>query len=174
MMTIREAVTKLDWERALTVLHAVYAGEAFATWERVQEMMTRARLEGQGAFLIAVDGHEHVLGATLLLAPGSGLHQVARAGEREFRMLAVAKEARNRGVGEALVQACIARSQAAQARGLVLWTQPSMTAAHRLYERLGFVRVPERDQHDPRGFIRLVYAVDFGIVASQDQGEHDR
>lgn len=157
-VTVREAVTDLDWERALEVLHAVYAGEAYASRARVQENMTRAKLDGQGAFLVAVDEVDRLLGATLLLTPGSPLHQVAEAGEKEFRMLAVAKEARGRGAGEALVQACIDRAQAAKASGLVLWTQPSMLAAHRLYERLGFERVPERDQEDPRGFTRLVYA----------------
>ncbi len=156
-VTVREAVSDHDWERALAVLHAVYAGEAYATRERVQEMMTRAKLDGQGTFLLAVDEADRILGATLLLAPGSALHQMAEAGEREFRMLAVAAEARGRGAGEALVRACLERSQEANARGLVLWTQPSMKAAHRLYERLGFVRVPERDQEDPRGFTRLVY-----------------
>jgi hypothetical protein len=36
-----------------------------------------------------------------------------------------------------------------------------MHAAHRLYERLGFVRAPERDVADPRGFTRLVYVRSF-------------
>ena len=155
-VSIREAMPH-DWEPALGVLHAVYAGEAYSTWERVQEAMTRAKLDREGAFLVAVDEADSILGATILLATGSPLHQVARAGEREFRMLAVAPEARGRGAGEALVQACIARAQATGARGLVLWTQPSMTAAHRLYERIGFLRAPDRDELDPRGFMRLVY-----------------
>jgi ribosomal protein S18 acetylase RimI-like enzyme len=155
-ISIREAMPH-DWERALGVLHAVYVGEAYSTWERVQETMTRAKLEDEGAFLVAVDEADSILGATILLAMVSPLQQIAGAGEREFRMLAVAPEARGRGAGEALVKACIARAQAAGARGLVLWTQPSMTAAHRLYERTGFLRVPDRDELDPRGFMRLVY-----------------
>jgi ribosomal protein S18 acetylase RimI-like enzyme len=28
---------------------------------------------------------------------------------------------------------------------MVLWTQPTMRAAQRLYERMGFERMPERD-----------------------------
>ncbi len=154
---VREADTDRDWDRALYILHAVYAGETYSTRERVQEMMTRAKLEGQGAFLVAVDGPDRILGATILLAPGSPLLQVAEDREREFRMLAVAPEARGLGAGAALVKACIGRAQAEQASGLVLWTQPTMKAAHRLYERLGFMRAPQRDQADPRGFMRLVY-----------------
>lgn len=154
---VREATTDLDWERALGILHAVYAGEAYSTWERVRATMTRALLEGQGSFLLAVDEADRILGATILLAPGSPMHQVARDGEREFRMLAVGPDARGHGTGEALVKACIDRAQAEHANSVVLWTQPTMKAAQRLYERLGFVRLLERDEEDPRGFTRLVY-----------------
>ncbi len=159
-INVREAHSDLDWERALALLQGVYAGEAYSSWERVQVSMTRAKLDGQGAFLVAVDEADSILGATILLATGSPLHQIAEADEREFRMLAVSPEARGRGAGEALVKACMARAQAAGARGLVLWTQPSMKAAHRLYERTGFLRAPDRDELDPRGFMRVVYHCD--------------
>jgi ribosomal protein S18 acetylase RimI-like enzyme len=154
---VREASTDLHWQRALAVLHEVYGGEAYSTWERVQASMTREKMEGQGAFLVAMDEAESIMGATILLAPGSPLHQVAIAGEREFRMLGVSREARGVGAGEALVRACIDRAQAEGASGLVLWTQPTMKDAHRLYERLGFARASDRDDPDPRGFMRLVY-----------------
>jgi ribosomal protein S18 acetylase RimI-like enzyme len=39
----------------------------------------------------------------------------------------------------------------------VLSTQPSQTTAHRLYERLGFQRTPERDRRAASGGERLVY-----------------
>jgi ribosomal protein S18 acetylase RimI-like enzyme len=61
-------------------------------------------------------------------------------------MLAVAHAARGRGVGEALVRACAERARAVEGRvRVVLSTQRTMRTAHRLYERLGFVRTPERD-----------------------------
>ena len=77
-------------------------------------------------------------------------------------MLAVRKNARARGVGEALVRECIERSQLADATALVLWTQPIMLAAQRLYERLGFVRDPLRNVPDARGWDRMVYVRPFG------------
>jgi ribosomal protein S18 acetylase RimI-like enzyme len=44
------------------------------------------------------------------------------------------------------VRACADRARALGGRDrLVLSTQPAMRAAHRLYERLGFVRAPHRD-----------------------------
>jgi ribosomal protein S18 acetylase RimI-like enzyme len=60
-------------------------------------------------------------------------------------MLGVAVGTRGRGVGEALVRACIERARAAGAKRVWLHTEPFMEAAHRLYARLGFVRAPAQD-----------------------------
>lgn len=138
-------------------MYGVYVGEGHSPAERAAQMYKREVLEPEGEFLVAVNGNGNVLGATILLRPGSALHQIARPGEREFRLLAVHAEARGQGAGEALVRACMDRCKADGADALVLWTRPVMTAAQRLYERLGFVRVRERDEEDPRGFSRLVY-----------------
>jgi ribosomal protein S18 acetylase RimI-like enzyme len=96
-----------------------------------------------------------VLGSVTFAAPGSALAQVSGPGEGEFRMLAVAAEARRLGVGEALVRHCIDRARALGLTGLAISTQPSMGSAHRIYERLGFERTPERDW-DPVPGIRLL------------------
>ncbi len=63
----------------------------------------------------------------------------------ELRLLAVAPAARGAGVGEALVRECARRARAAGATALGLHTSASMTAARRMYARLGFVRAPEHD-----------------------------
>ena len=62
-----------------------------------------------------------------------------------IRMLAVDAGARRRGVGEALVRACIDRATTADRRQIVLHSTDRMTAAHRLYDRLGFTRDPWLD-----------------------------
>jgi ribosomal protein S18 acetylase RimI-like enzyme len=156
--TIRAAISATDWQQGLAVLHRVYVGEGHSPADRAAQMQRREVLEPEGSFLVAVrEADDAVLGATILLHPGSTFHQVARPGEREFRMLAVHPDARGQGVGEALVRACIHAATAEKAEALVLWTRPTMIAAQRLYDRLGFVRVPERDKEDARGFTRLVY-----------------
>lgn len=154
---LSEARTDAEWEQACAVLRSVYIGEGYTAAQQGQQAMQRANLEDAGTMLIAQRDDGTVLGATLYLHEGSRLRQLAEVGEREFRMLAVGAEARGEGVGEALVRACIDRAEASGARALVLWTQPGMLAAHRLYERLGFVRTSERDVPDARGFTRLVY-----------------
>lgn len=95
--------------------------------------------------LAAVEG-ERVVGGVTFVPSGGPMADIARPGEAEIRMLAVAHAARGRGVGEALVRACVERAQAVEGCvRVVLSTQRTMRTAHRLYERLGFVRTPERD-----------------------------
>ncbi|MFE9837270.1 GNAT family N-acetyltransferase [Streptomyces sp. NPDC005551] len=97
--------------------------------------------------LVAVDRQGTVLGGvTHVPSAGSALAELAGPGEAEIRMLAVAREARGRGAGEALVRACIDRARATEGCfRVVLSTQRTMRAAHRVYERLGFTRAPARD-----------------------------
>lgn len=87
-----------------------------------------------------------VVVGTVTLAPyGTSYAEVAEPGELEIRMLAVAPEARRRGIAELLVTAALREAVAGGARRVVLSTLDSMEAAQRLYKRLGFVAVPERD-----------------------------
>ncbi|HEX5510529.1 MAG TPA: GNAT family N-acetyltransferase, partial [Actinomycetales bacterium] len=98
-----------------------------------------------GEVLVAVDGAGEVLGSVTFATPPSPLAELARIDEAEFRMLGVSPTARGRGVGTALVQACLDRAKALGKSGIVISTEPDMRAAHRIYERFGFVRDPERD-----------------------------
>jgi ribosomal protein S18 acetylase RimI-like enzyme len=103
---------------------------------------SRAR---EAELLVAVDVGDALLGTVTIAWPGTPYAEVSKPGEIEFRMLAVSPDARGRGVGEALVRAVIARAREAGAHRLVMSSAASMAAAHRLYQRLGFQRLPERD-----------------------------
>lgn len=105
--------------------------------------------------LVAVDDADRVLGAVTILAPGSELVELSRPGEAEFRMLAVDPAAQGQGVGAALVTACVDRARERRATALVISSRDFAKAAHRLYQRMGFVRVPELDW-SPEPGVRLV------------------
>ncbi|QFZ24806.1 GNAT family N-acetyltransferase [Saccharothrix syringae] len=116
---------------------------------------TRAR---QAELLVAVDADGAVLGTVTIARPGTPYAEVSRPGEVEFRMLAVDPPARGRGVGEALVRAAIARARELGARRLVMSSSERMVPAHRLYLRMGFRRLPERDWHPVPGLDVVAYA----------------
>ncbi|HYN93083.1 MAG TPA: GNAT family N-acetyltransferase [Pilimelia sp.] len=99
-----------------------------------------------GEVLAAVDGASGaILGSVTYVRPGGPYAEVSRPGEGEFRMLAVDPAAQGRGVGEALVQACLARAAAGGCTAVVICARSFSAPAHRLYARLGFVRAPELD-----------------------------
>jgi GNAT superfamily N-acetyltransferase len=110
--------------------------------------------------LVAVDDDETVLGGVTFVEGPGAYADIARAGEAEFRTLAVAPPGRGRGVGGALVQHCIERARSLGRTRLVLSTQPAMRAAHRIYERAGFVREPHRDWSPVPGTALVVYALE--------------
>jgi ribosomal protein S18 acetylase RimI-like enzyme len=128
------------------LLVEVYVGGGFiaATDGYVSELAdVRARAAGADV-LVAVD-EDKLVGSVTWCADGSAYREIGRPDEGEFRTLVVSPAARGRGIGEALVRHCLELSYAAGHRGMVLSTLPSMVDAHRLYERLGFTRDPERD-----------------------------
>ncbi|MEU6364329.1 GNAT family N-acetyltransferase [Streptomyces sp. NPDC046931] len=117
-------------------------GESDAYLGELRDVAKRA---AAAEVLVAVEG-ERVLGGVTFVPAGGPMADIAGPGEAEIRMLAVDQAARGRGAGESLVRACIDRARATGGcTGIVLSTQRTMHTAHRIYERLGFVRTPERD-----------------------------
>ncbi len=99
----------------------------------------------EAELLVAVTGDGELLGSVTVVRPGTAYAEISREGELEFRMLATAPAARRRGVGEALTRAVIERAHELGAKRVVLCSLETMQAAHRLYTRIGFRRLPERD-----------------------------
>ncbi|MFD9306218.1 GNAT family N-acetyltransferase [Streptomyces sp. NPDC060048] len=125
--------------------------------DRLRDVAGRA---ADGEVLVAeYDGT--LLGCVTFAPPGSPLADIAGPGEAEFRMLAVSRAARGRGAGEALVRACMTRARdLAGVSHLVLSTTQKMLGAHRIYDRLGFVRTPDRDWYPIPGLPLLTYRVE--------------
>ncbi|MGB6164747.1 MAG: GNAT family N-acetyltransferase [Pseudonocardiaceae bacterium] len=119
------------------------------------QLADASRRASGAELLVAVDPEGMVLGTITVCPPGSPLGELSRPGELEFRMLAVAPGARRRGIGEALVRTVLARARKTGARRVVLCSGQEMHGAHRLYARLGFIRMPERDWYPLPG-VRLL------------------
>jgi ribosomal protein S18 acetylase RimI-like enzyme len=95
--------------------------------------------------------------------PGSRYREIGGADEGEFRMLAVAPSAQGRGVGRALVEFLLERYRERGYRGVVLSTLAEMSAAHRVYELLGFRRTPELDWSPLPGVSLIAFRLDLAI-----------
>ena len=97
------------------------------------------------AELWVAEEHGAVVGTVTLAPEGSAWREIGEPGEGEFRMLAVDPGARGHGVGEALTRLVLDRFREAGARAIVMSSLSTMSAAHRVYGRLGFERLPQRD-----------------------------
>ena len=105
---------------------------------------------------VAVDARG-VVGTVTYVEPGSALCEIAREGEAEIRSLAVLPTASGEGIGEALTRHALARARTQGLASVVLSSSTTMHTAHRLYERLGFTRLPERDWSPAPGVQLVAY-----------------
>jgi GNAT superfamily N-acetyltransferase len=158
-LTVRPArPDELDQVGRLTLEAYVADGYANPTGFYAAELADAARRARDAELLVAVNPNGTVLGTVTVCTPGSPLGELSQPGELEFRMLAVALGARRRGVGEALVTAVLQRATEIGAHRVVLSSAEQMCVAHRLYARLGFARLPERDWQPVPGVTLLAFA----------------
>jgi GNAT superfamily N-acetyltransferase len=110
--------------------------------------------------LVDIDEHGRLHGG-ITYVPGPGpMAWFQGPDEAGMRMLAVDPAAQGRGVGARLVAACVARATAVGKARLLLHTTAPMTVAHRLYERAGFRRDPDRDKVIYDGLLLLAYVLE--------------
>lgn len=130
---------------AVTALtEAVYLGEGYASPAYAPQLRDTASRARTASVLVAVTD-AGVVGAVTAVTRGGPWANLARRGEAEIRMLAVAPESRGTGAGEALVRGSLDAARADGCSVVRLSSQDDMAAARRLYLRLGFVRTPSLD-----------------------------
>lgn len=110
-----------------------------------QQLLDTATRDREAEVWVAASDDGVLLGDVTVCPPGSPWCELARDGEGEFRMLAVAPAARGQGVGTALAALVVDRFRREGARAVVLSSLAEMREAHRIYERLGFRRRPDLD-----------------------------
>lgn len=143
---IRSPLTDSDADREVaSLLIQVFAGEGYTDRASAEEMSTRDELRKRGDVLLAKAGTGELLGMAVCARPTSVARQVAKMDEAELHLLAVRPKSRGQGVAAALVAACEQRASFLGYSKMVLSTQSTMLAAHRLYERLGYRRAANRD-----------------------------
>ncbi len=121
-------------------------------WAEYRDSMVSAITgDGPPAEKIVAEQDGAIVGSVLLLPAGTVFH--GPNGEEltiewpEVRLLAVPPSARGRGIGATLMEECIRRARQTGVAAITLHTADMMQTAMQMYERRGFVRVPELDFH---------------------------
>ena len=146
-----------DFDRIAELTVGVYVGGGLAP-RGTPRAGRRGRPGDASELLVVRDDDGRVVGSVALVLTGDFGEVTTSDEEAAFRMLVVDPAVQGRGIGELLVTTCLDRARAAGKRRMVISTGPRMTAAQRLYERLGFTRLPERDWSPVPGIDLLVYS----------------
>jgi len=105
--------------------------------------------EKPGARLLVAVAEGRLLGGVVHFSDmaqyGSGGTATAERNVSGFRLLAVADEARGRGVGRALVRHCIGLAKAQGHGQVIIHSTAVMKVAWGMYEAMGFERSPDLD-----------------------------
>jgi len=111
----------------------------------VPVLLDGARRATEAELLVAIDGSGSLVGTVTVAPAGNEWSEIAREGEIEMRMLAVAPSAWGAGIAGQLVDAVVDLARERGFERVVLMVVQINQPAHRLYERAGFRRVAERD-----------------------------
>jgi ribosomal protein S18 acetylase RimI-like enzyme len=138
----------------------VYVGGGLAGGDYGVELADVARRADLAELLVVRDEADRLVGSVALVLDGDFGEITESDDEAAVRMLVVDPAAQGQCIGALLMTECLQRARTAGKRRMVLSTSTAMAAAHRLYERLGFTRLPERDWSPVPGIDLMVYALE--------------
>ncbi|QTX04055.1 GNAT family N-acetyltransferase [Agromyces archimandritae] len=119
--------------------HDYEIGEGY----RAQMLAVAERAERHLVWVAVDAASGELLGTVSTPRPVETMSALARPGELDFRLLAVAPDARRRGIGALLTRHVLRLARLRGVGRVVMNSGPEMTGAHRLYESLGFTRMDE-------------------------------
>jgi ribosomal protein S18 acetylase RimI-like enzyme len=130
-------------------------------WESYLSNIMDIRSRLNVAELIVAEVNGKLAGTvTLYSNPARAVEEGWPAGWAGVRLLGVLPEYRGRGIGRALMEECIKRCRNSGIHTLGLHTSELMDVARRMYEKMGFRRIPELDHHPAPGITVMAYRLD--------------
>jgi GNAT superfamily N-acetyltransferase len=130
-------------------------------WESYLEDIMDVRSRLPEAELIVAELNGRLAGTvTLNLNSSESADSVWPKGWAGLRLLGVHPAYRGYGVGRALMDYCIRRCRELGIKTIGLHTTTFMEVARGMYERMGFVRMPQYDFHPRPGTVVMAYRLD--------------
>ena len=145
MALIIRTATERDAAVVGELTERAYRTDGFPISEKYAARLLDAATRINQATVLVAELDDRIVATVTLATHGNPLAEIAKPGELEVRMLAVSPEERRQGVAETLMSAAMKHAQNLELKALVLSTEPPMSSARRLYEKLGFTRQPDRD-----------------------------
>ncbi len=99
---------------------------------------------------IIAELNSEIVGSVTVCPSTDPAAEISGDDEWEFRFLAVRPDTWGSGIARRLIAECESRAGHAGAQAIVISVIDQNERAHRLYQRLGYVRIPERDWSPPR------------------------
>lgn len=154
-ITVRPARPE-EWERAGAVCVAAYdAADQLEPGSPYIAVLADAAGRARDSIVLVAVEDTTVVGTVTICSPGSASREIGGPDEVEFRFLAVDPAAWGQGIGAALVAAVEEHARATGAHALAICVRDINTSAARMYERMGFLRDPDRDW-TPRDGVNLL------------------
>jgi GNAT superfamily N-acetyltransferase len=158
-MQVRRLIPGDDTVRAGQLVQAAYFALDDYPHEDAYDAMLAAVAERADGVAVAVDDDGSIVGCLTLVTDTTSEHsEFDDPDATEFRFFGVDPATQGRGVGEALVQWVIDETRRLGRKRIRIHTLVPMTAAQRLYARMGFVRDPALDENWD-GIIGLAYVL---------------
>ncbi len=157
---VRDAIVEDLDNVALLIRDAYQEYQAYfppEDWERYSRDIMDVRSRLDTSELIVAENAGGLVGAVTFYPNVSQSNQGGwPPGWTGIRLLAVHPDARGMGIGRLLMDECFRRSRLMAARTLGLHTTELMAVARGMYERMGFVRVPEFDFQPGPGVVTVI------------------
>jgi len=130
------------------LLTKVYVAGGFTAPDEAVSLFEPSAVRRRG-FLIGAreKRHSKLAGIVIVVPPDSPAKRLAVNNEAELHLLGVNPQYRGHGLGRKLIEAAIDKANHLGCSKLLLWTQPSMKAAQKLYESTAFVHLRDFERN---------------------------
>ena len=135
---------KIDNIELSKLLMEVYVEGGYTKPDEAVTHFEPGAVKQRGMMIIAREKRQSRLaGIVIVVPPNSPARRLAQDNEAELQLLGVRPEYRGYGLGRKLVTCAIDNAKQSAYTKLVLWTQPSMPLAQKIYETSGFLHVDD-------------------------------